>query len=207
MVRQQKEESRRRILMSAGIFLFVIVVMGGIFLLVNRSNDDDTSAASTSTTLDSMTSSTLAAVESAAGKPCVPLADPLPEGAPDVPITEGPPPTELVTEDLVVGTGDPVPADATVTVDYIGVSCSTGTIFDDSYTRGQPATFPLSGVIPGWTAGIPGMQVGGQRLLVIPPDQAYGPSGQGDIAPDETLYFVVNVKKADPPPVSTTTAG
>ena len=50
---------------------------------------------------------------------------------------------------------------ATVTVDYIGVACSTGKIFDSSYATRRPATFPLSGVIKGWTDGIPGMRVGG----------------------------------------------
>ena len=84
---------------------------------------------------------------------------------------------------------------ATVTVDYIGVACSTGKIFDSSYCRGQSATFPLTGVIPGWSNGIPGMKVGGARLLGIPPAEAYGNQGSPpDIAPDETLWFVVKVK-------------
>ena len=62
----------------------------------------------------------------------------------------------------------------TVTVNYIGVSCSTGKVFDSSYSPGQPVTFPLNQVIKGWTEGIPGMKVGGQRLLGIPPALAYG---------------------------------
>ena len=87
-----------------------------------------------------------------------------------------------------------MPAGATVTVNYIGVSCSNGKIFDSSYSRNQPATFSLTGVIKGWTDGIPGMNVGGQRLLGIPADQAYGAQGNPpDIAPDEPLWFVVEV--------------
>jgi peptidylprolyl isomerase len=87
----------------------------------------------------------------------------------------------------------------TVTVNYIGVSCSTGKIFDSSYSRNQPATFPLSGVIKGWTDGIPNMKVGGQRLLGIPPDQGYGSQGQPPtIAPNETLWFVVEVLDTKP---------
>jgi len=122
------------------------------------------------------------------------VADPLPAGAPEVPVKVGPPPTQLVKEDLKPGTGATVGANDTVTVNYIGVSCSTGTIFDSSYSRGQPATFPLTGVIKGWTDGIPGMAVGGQRLLGIPPDQGYGPQGSPpDIAPGETLWFVVEI--------------
>jgi peptidylprolyl isomerase len=101
-----------------------------------------------------------------------------------------------VKKDLKAGTGAVVAAGATLTVDYIGVSCSTGKIFDSSYSRGQPATFALSQVIPGWQQGLPGMRVGGERLLGIPPAQAYGSTGQGDIAPDETLWFVVNVRSA-----------
>ncbi len=86
-----------------------------------------------------------------------------------------------------------VPKD-TVTAHYIGVSCSTGKIFDSSYSRNQPIPFSLSGVIKGWTDGIPGMQVGGQRLLGIPAEQGYGPQGSPpDIAPNEALWFVVEI--------------
>jgi FKBP-type peptidyl-prolyl cis-trans isomerase FkpA len=74
------------------------------------------------------------------------------------------------------------------------VACSTGKIFDSSYERGQPAMFALSGVIPGWQQGIPGMKVGGQRLLGIPSDLAYGPTGAPpDIAGNEALWFVVEI--------------
>jgi peptidylprolyl isomerase len=108
----------------------------------------------------------------------------------------GAPPTELVRTDLKPGTGAPVAPGATVTVNYIGVSCSTGKIFDTSYGK-QPATFPLTQVIKGWTDGIPGMNVGGQRLLGIPAEQAYGAAGRpGTIAPDEPLWFVVEVLDA-----------
>ena len=151
------------------------------------------------TTVSTSSSTTVAApaTASAAGKPCVAVADPLPAGAPAVPVRVGPPPTTLVTQDLKVGTGPVVTASQTLTVNYIGVSCSTGKIFDSSYASGQPATFALSGVIPGWQQGIPGMHVGGQRLLGIPPAQAYGSQGSPpNIAPDETLWFVVEVLKA-----------
>lgn len=140
------------------------------------------------------TSSTTPAAASAKGKPCVAVSQALPAGAPEVPLTVGPPPTELVSKDLQVGTGATAEASSTVTVDYIGVACSTGRIFDASYGK-QPATFPLSNVIPGWQRGIPGMKVGGTRLLGIPSELAYRAQGYPpDIAPDETLWFVVQMK-------------
>ena len=105
------------------------------------------------------------------------------------------PATTLVTVDVVEGTGEAVPAAATVTVDYCGVGLDSGAIFDSSWARGQPATFPLDGVIAGWQEGIPGMKPGGRRLLIIPGELAYGPNpppGSG-IGPNETLVFVVDM--------------
>jgi peptidylprolyl isomerase len=138
------------------------------------------------------------ALASAEGKPCVAVSGPLPPGAPEVPVKVGPPPTELVVEDLTPGTGAAATASSTVVADYVGVSCSTGKIFDSSYSTGQAATFPLANVIPGWQQGIPGMKVGGTRLLGIPAELAYGanpPDGSG-IAPDEPLWFVVVLRDA-----------
>jgi cyclophilin family peptidyl-prolyl cis-trans isomerase len=130
----------------------------------------------------------------ASGKPCVKEAGTPPPGAPTVPVQVGPAPTHLIIKDLKTGTGAVVPKGATVTVQYIGVACSTGKIFDSSYSHGQPVTFPLSGVIPGWSDGIPGMRVGGLRLLGIPSAEAYGAQGSpGAIAPNEALWFVVQM--------------
>jgi peptidylprolyl isomerase len=106
-------------------------------------------------------------------------------------IPEGFEVTELRTEDIIEGDGAEVAPGATVTVHYSGVLLD-GTEFDASF-GGAPATFPLDGVIPGWTEGIPGMHVGGRRLLEIPPDLAYGSTGQGPIPPDSPLVFVVDV--------------
>jgi peptidylprolyl isomerase len=103
--------------------------------------------------------------------------------------------TELVVTDDVVGSGDEVTSGATVTAHYVGVSASTGSQFDASWDRGAPISFPLSGVIQGWSEGLVGMKVGGRRTLVIPGDMAYGanpPPGAG-IAPNETLVFTVDL--------------
>ena len=131
------------------------------------------------------------------GKPCVAVSDPLPKGAPAVPVQVGPPPTKLVIKDLKVGTGAVVTAKQSLKVDYIGVACSTGKIFDSSYKTGEAAPFALTDVIVGWQQGIPGMKVGGTRLLGIPPELGYSTQGfPPDIAPDETLWFVVHIVSA-----------
>ncbi len=101
-------------------------------------------------------------------------------------------PTTLISKDIIVGTGTEVVATSTLTVHYVLISWATGKVIQSSWT-GQPAIFPLSGVIQGWQQGMPGMKVGGRRLLVIPPDLAYGASGSGPIGPNETLAFVVDV--------------
>ena len=101
--------------------------------------------------------------------------------------------TELVKQDLVVGTGDEVKAGATVTVHYTGGFASNGVIFESSKDRGQPATFPLSAVIPGWTNGVPGMKVGGTRRLLIPYTQAYGENGNARIPGKSDLVFDIEL--------------
>ena len=116
------------------------------------------------------------------------------DAKPEISIPDTEPPTELEVTDLVVGDGEEAGEGATVTAHYVGKSWSTGEQFDASWDGGQPIAFPLDGVIPGWTEGIPGMRVGGRRLLVIPPDKGYGPAGSPPvIGPNETLVFVVDL--------------
>lgn len=115
---------------------------------------------------------------------------------PRISVPEGDPPGELVAMDLVVGDGAEAMPSSTVTTHYVGVSWSTGEQFDASWDHPSgPATFPLNGVISGWSEGIPGMREGGRRLLVIPPEMAYGssPPPASGIAADETLVFVVDL--------------
>ena len=108
----------------------------------------------------------------------------------------GDPPTKLVTEDIVVGKGAAAKAGDKLEMHYLG-ALFDGEQFEASWDSDQP--FPLTlgegGVIPGWDQGIVGMKEGGRRLLVIPPDLAYGAQGQGNIPPDATLLFVVDVRK------------
>ena len=113
--------------------------------------------------------------------------------APTISAPTGTPPATLQTSDIIVGTGTEVVATSTLTVHYTLMSWSNGAIVESSWTSGQPATFPLSGVIAGWQQGLPGAKVGGRRLLVIPADLGYGPNGSGPIGPNETLIFVVDI--------------
>jgi peptidylprolyl isomerase len=105
----------------------------------------------------------------------------------------GQPPTQLVTQDIVVGSGAVATAASTVDVQYSGTLYSDGTLFDSSWSRGEPATFPLGGVVPGFAQGIEGMKVGGRRVIVIPPDLGYGAQDNGPIPGNSTLVFVVDL--------------
>ena len=82
---------------------------------------------------------------------------------PEIDFPEGPAPTELVIEDIVVGDGAEATPGATVEVHYLGVEYETGEEFDSSWGRGETISFPLNGLIAGWQEGIPGMKAGGRR--------------------------------------------
>ena len=105
----------------------------------------------------------------------------------------GTPPTELMTRDLITGSGPAATPESTVTVNYVGLSWSDGAIFDSSWKRGTPAEFSLTQVISGWAQGLTGAQVGTRREIIIPPTLGYGETGQGSIKPNETLVFVVDI--------------
>ena len=112
---------------------------------------------------------------------------------PEIDFQEGPAPTELVIKDLVVGDGAEAKAGDVVDVHYVGVEYDSGEEFDSSWNRGESISFPLRGLIQGWQDGIPGMRVGGRRQLIIPPEQAYGPTGSGHRLSGKTLVFVIDL--------------
>ena len=107
-------------------------------------------------------------------------------------------PTGLKYMVLKEGTGDRPSADDTVTVHYTG-ELLNGQVFDSSVSRGEPASFPLNRVIPGWTEGMKLVGKGGAITLWIPADLAYGPRGAGrDIGPNEALQFEVEIVDVKP---------
>lgn len=101
--------------------------------------------------------------------------------------------TGLQIETITEGTGESPKATDTVKVHYTGTLIN-GTKFDSSVDRGQPISFPLNGVIPGWTEGLQLMKVGGKSRLVIPSNLGYGPQGSPPtIPPNATLVFEVEL--------------
>jgi FKBP-type peptidyl-prolyl cis-trans isomerases 1 len=99
------------------------------------------------------------------------------------------------------GTGKQPTKTDVVKCHYKG-TLTNGEQFDSSYDRGQPAEFPVGGVIPGWTEALQMMKVGSKYKLFIPPELAYGPSGRPGIPPNSVLVFEVelmDIVKAEAP--------
>lgn len=102
-------------------------------------------------------------------------------------------PSGVVVTHLTVGKGAKPTAASTVKVHYEG-TLANGTVFDSSYKRGEPISFPLSGVIPCWTQGVQTMAVGGKATLKCPSNTAYGAAGAGRvIPPNADLTFTVEL--------------
>lgn len=101
---------------------------------------------------------------------------------------------KLVIEDIKVGTGDEVKSGDTVSVHYVG-KLQSGEEFDSSKKRGVPFEFTVGEgrVIAGWEQGLVGMKVGGERILVIPPELGYGSRAMGPIPPNSTLVFSIEL--------------
>jgi hypothetical protein len=105
--------------------------------------------------------------------------------------------------------------DSAVTVHYSGWLMN-GTVFDSSYERGTPATFPLNAVIAGWQVGLQLMSVGAHYRLIIPPDLGYGEAGAGDMIPGNAILIFdvelleingVGIAEAEPLPIELFAAG
>ena len=98
---------------------------------------------------------------------------------------------------ITEGAGDAPKATDTVKVHYEGRLIS-GDVFDSSIARGEPVSFPLNGVIPGWSEGVQLMKVGSKFEFTIPSALAYGPSGTGPIPPNSVLVFDVELLEINP---------
>lgn len=117
-------------------------------------------------------------------------------GQPSIAVTPGTAaPSQLVVVDVYEGDGAEIEAGGAGQFNYEGVLFSDGVPFDSSWTRGEPISFGLDQVIPGWQEGIVGMREGGRRLLIVPPDLAYGQRALGGIPPNSTLVFVVDLNR------------
>ena len=102
---------------------------------------------------------------------------------------------ELIVEDLIIGSGKEAKPDSEIKGDYTGW-LEDGTEFDSSLKEGRTPlsiTLGIGQVIQGWDQGIPGMKVGGERRLTIPPHLGYGNRSVGSIPPNSTLIFEVNL--------------
>lgn len=129
-----------------------------------------------------------------------------PEGFPEITYAMSGEPTvtvdtENVTRDfqmarVIDGEGQEVFPGASVVVHYQGVNMNTGEVFDSSWVRGEPTSFPTSGVVPGFRDGLVGQKVGSRVLIIIPSALGYGPRGglpEAEIGPDDTIFFVVDI--------------
>jgi len=108
-------------------------------------------------------------------------------------------PSGMVFIPMKEGTGASPKATDKVKVNYEG-KLTSGSVFDSSYKRGQPAEFPLNQVISCWTEGVQKLKVGGKARLVCPPDIAYGAQGRPPVIPgNATLVFEVELLEIAPP--------
>jgi peptidylprolyl isomerase len=188
-----------------GIVVAAVVVAVGLSFVGGGSSDgpsDETAAPATTTS--AIADVTTSAPTTAGPTKCAPVAEiPAAEGKPTTVDAPSEPTTGKV-EVTVLEPGDgPKVTDASyVTVDYLGVACSSGQQFDSSWDRGEPITIAMPSatptqtaftVIPGWNQGIEGQAQGSLLQLDIPSDLAYGAEGGQGIAPNDPLTFVVKV--------------
>lgn len=122
--------------------------------------------------------------------------------APTVQIPSGTPPSSLVVKTLIKGSGPAVKKGQEVVTQYVGVNWRTKTVFDSTWQRGTPFGFQIgaspSQIIPGWDTGLLGIPVGSRVMLVIPPAQGYGSTGNSSagINATDTLVFVIDIVDA-----------
>ncbi len=204
---RRAKQRRRNTIVGASIGT-VAVVLAIVLLAINLAGGDsgktDAAASVSATPAASVTPSASATPPPAAPTKCAAIKpNPPAKGQPHIPDVTGKAPTKLVVKDVKKGHGRAARKGDTVSVLYIGASCSDGSIFDASYKHGnQPFEVkPLgqASVIAGWNQGLVGVRPGGVRELVIPASLGYGPTGSPpSIKPNETLIFLITVKSVTP---------
>ncbi|HZX37803.1 MAG TPA: FKBP-type peptidyl-prolyl cis-trans isomerase [Streptomyces sp.] len=117
---------------------------------------------------------------------------------------EGDPPKALKVETISEGKGATLKKGDPVQVNYLGQAWDSNKPFDNSFDRKQPfdLTLGAGGVIQGWDKGLEGQKVGSRIEMSIPPELGYGAQGQGDIKPNATLVFVIDILKSTQVPLS-----
>lgn len=106
--------------------------------------------------------------------------------------------TDLIIRDVIIGAGPEVEKGDKVTVNYIA-TLQSGQEFDNSYKKGSPFTFKVgdSKVIDGWNQGMTGMKEGGQRIIIIPSELAYGRDGYGPIPGNATVIYAIELLEVE----------
>lgn len=130
----------------------------------------------------------------------LPVVAATPGSAPQIKIPKTAPPSKLVVQTLIKGTGVPVKAGQNIVVRYVGSIWRTGQVFNDNWPSttqptAPPSVFTLGRLIPAWNTGLVGVPVGSRVLLVVPPAQGYGKTGQASagIKATDTLVFVIDI--------------
>ncbi len=216
--RRAREIARRRMTLIGSIIGTLVIIAAVVVIVVVSTGGNDKNNAGHDTITSPPTSTSAAAPP--ASSPTAPCAGPGKgstasyqgvgvagatnlKAAPKVTSKGTGDPATVQCQDLVVGTGRAAGPTSSVTVQYTGVLYKDGTAFDSSWTRGQPAKFSLTGVVPGFTQGIGGagkvapMKVGGRRLMILPSALGYGAQGNSTIPPNAPLVFVVDLVSVD----------
>ena len=195
---------RRSLKISSSVLSLCVAV--GVVAACGDDSSDTASPSSSSVTLDATNGSAIpepttpaaappsSGTSGSAGIPAITANGTDLKKEPIVGVGGANPPTGLVISDLVTGQGRTAVATDTVNVQYTGALYSNGTVFDGTWQKGgQPTSFSLAEVVPGFTQGITGMKIGGRREIVIPPALGYGDQTSGPIPGGSTLVFVVDL--------------
>lgn len=190
---RNRGESAKLVAMKLKVTLLFTVLALAAFVAGCGSDGATYSDINTST---QATSEDTSSTDESSGKTVMPKVSGTVDEKPEISDASGDPPSKLITKDIKTGSGKAAKVGNKVSVDYVGHNWSNNEEFDTSW--GKTAfefTIGKGEVIKGWDEGVVGMKEGGRRLLIIPPDLGYGAQGQGSIPANETLIFVVDLKK------------